>query len=104
MAAFPIESGVHRPRNVDWRRAAALLYGDWGTSKAYVLGLAFLAAGFSSLPIILAVCALTGLVGVNYGYICAYFPEGGGVYSAGRLQGRLLAVVCSLFIVCDFTV
>ena len=42
------ESGaVHRPRNVDWKRAAALLYGDWGTSKAYVIGLAFLAAGFS---------------------------------------------------------
>ena len=34
--------GVHRPRNVDWKRAAALLYGDWGTSKAYVIGLAFL--------------------------------------------------------------
>ena len=45
--------GVHRPRNVDWKRAAALLYGDWGTSKAYVIGLAFIAAGFSSLPIIL---------------------------------------------------
>ena len=60
------ESGaVHRPRNVDWKRAAALLYGDWGTSKAYVIGLAFLAAGFSSLPIILAVCALTGLVGID---------------------------------------
>src|SRR5438876_291233 len=53
------ESGaVLRPRNVDWKRAAALLYGDWGTSKAYVIGLAFLAAGFSSLPIILAVSAL----------------------------------------------
>src|SRR5439155_181695 len=47
--------GVHRPRNVDWKRAAALLYGDWGTSKAYVIGLAFVAAAFSSLPIILAV-------------------------------------------------
>jgi hypothetical protein len=58
-----------------------LLYGDWGTSKAYVLGLAFLAAGFSSLPIILAVCALTGLVGINYAIICKYFPDGGGVYS-----------------------
>ncbi len=68
------ESGaVHRPRNVDWKRAAALLYGDWGTSKAYVIGLAFLAAGFSSLPIILAVCALTGLVGINYIVICAAF-------------------------------
>ena len=54
-----ISAGVHRPRNVDWQRAAALLYGDWGTSKAYVLGLAFVAAGFASFPIILAVCALT---------------------------------------------
>jgi hypothetical protein len=97
-------SGVHRPRNVDWKRAAALLYGDWGTSKAYVLGLAFLAAGFSSLPIILAVCALTGLVGVNYGVICAYFPEGGGVYSAARSQGRLLAVVGALLLIADLTV
>ncbi len=88
------ESGaVHRPRNVDWKRAAALLYGDWGTSKAYVIGLAFLAAGFSSLPIILAVCALTGLVGINYIVICRHFPDGGGVYSAARSQGRLLAVV-----------
>src|SRR5438445_11477593 len=95
---------VHRPRNVDWKRAAALLYGDWGTSKAYVLGLAFLAAGFSSLPIILAVCALTGLVGVNYGVICAYFPEGGGVYSAARSQGRLLAVVGALLLIADLTV
>ena len=57
-----ISAGVHRPRNVDWQRAAALLYGDWGTSKAYVLGLAFVAAGFASFPIILAVCALTAVV------------------------------------------
>src|SRR3954451_4561850 len=99
------ESGaVHRPRNVDWKRAAALLYGDWGTSKAYVLGLAFLAAGFSSLPIILAVCALTGLVAGNYAVICRYFPDGGGVYSAARSQGRLLAVIGALLLVADLTV
>ena len=99
------ESGaVHRPRNVDWKRAAALLYGDWGTSKAYVIGLAFLAAGFSSLPIILAVCALTGLVGVNYIVICRHFPDGGGVYSAARHQGRLLAVVGALLLLADLTV
>src|SRR6266446_3384213 len=96
--------GVHRPRNVDWKRAAALLYGDWGTSKAYVIGLAFIAAGFSSLPIILAVCVLTGLVGINYAVICAYFPDGGGVYSAARSQGRLLAVVGALLLVADLTV
>jgi hypothetical protein len=63
-------AGVHRPRNVDWKRAAALLYGDWGTSKAYVIGLAFVAAGFSSFPIILAVCALTAVVGYNYIIVC----------------------------------
>src|ERR1700738_5051535 len=97
-------TGVHRPRNLDWKRAAALLYGDWGTSKAYVIGLAFVAAGFSSLPIILAVCALTGLVGINYAVICRYFPDGGGVYSAARSQGRLLAVVGALLLVADLTV
>src|ERR1043166_4205905 len=99
------ESGaVHRPRNVDWKRAAALLCGDWVTSKAYVIGLAFLAAAFSSLPIILAVCALTGLVGINYIVICRHFPDGGGVYSAARSQGRLLAVVGALLLLADLTV
>src|SRR5258707_1531339 len=105
MAEIVIEGGaVHRPRNVDWKRAAALLYGDWGTSKAYVLGLAFGVAAFSSLPIILAVCALTGLVGVNYLVICRHFPDGGGVYSAARAQGRLLAVVGALLLLADLTV
>src|SRR5438477_4874158 len=97
-------AAAHRSGNVDWKRAAALLYGDWGTSKAYVIGLAFVAAGFSSLPIILAVCALTGLVGINYAVICRYFPDGGGVYSAAKSQGRLLAVVGALLLVADLTV
>src|SRR6266853_5986040 len=93
-----------RPRNVDWKRAAALLYGDWGTSKAYVIGLAFAAAGFSSLPIIVAVCVLTGLVGINYAAICRYYPDGGGVYSAAKSQGKTLAVVGALLLVADLTV
>src|SRR5436853_3231020 len=97
-------AGVHRPRNLDWKRAGALLYGDWGTSKAYVIGLAFVAAGFSSLSIILAVCALTGLVGINYAVICRHFPDGGGVYSAAKAQGRLLAVVGALLLLADLTV
>src|SRR5436853_1244773 len=97
-------AGLHRPRNLDWKRAAALLYGDWGTSKAYVIGLAFLAAGYASLPMILAVCVLTVLVGINYAVICAHFPDGGGVYSAARSQGRLLAVVGALLLVADLTV
>jgi amino acid transporter/nucleotide-binding universal stress UspA family protein len=99
-----ISAGVHRPRNVDWRRAAALLYGDWGTSKAYVLGLAFVAAGFASFPIILAVCALTAVVGFNYIIVCAHFPDGGGVYSAARQQSRFLASVGALLLIANFIV
>ena len=94
----------HRPRNVDWQRAAALLYGDWGTSKAYVIGLAFAAAGFASLPIILAVCALTAVVGFNYAIVCRNFPDGGGVYSAAREQSRLLASVGALLLIANFLV
>src|ERR1043166_1042979 len=99
-----MEVGTHRPRNVGWARAAALLYGDWGTSKAYVIGLAFVAAGFASFPIILAVCALTGLVGYNYIIICRHFPEGGGVYSSAREQSRVLAVLGALLLMADFIV
>src|ERR1041385_4137993 len=99
------ESGaVHRPRNVDWKRAAALLYGDWGTSKAYVIGLAFVAAGFASFPLILAVCVLTGVVGFNYIIVCAHFPDGGGVYSAARKQSRFLASAGALLLVANFIV
>ncbi len=102
---FPLDTvSVHRPRNVDWKRAAALLYGDWGTSKAYVIGLAFVAAQYSSLPIILAVCALTAVVAYNYLIICNHFPDGGGVYSAARDQSRLLAVIGALLLVADLTV
>lgn len=97
-------TSIHRPRNVGWKRAAGLLYGDWGTSKAYVTGLAFAAAGYSSLPIILSVCLLTALVGYNYVVICRHFPDGGGVYSAARSQSRLLAVMGALLLVANFTV
>jgi amino acid transporter/nucleotide-binding universal stress UspA family protein len=99
-----ISAGVHRPRNVDWKRAAALLYGDWGTSKAYVLGLAFVAAGFASGPIILAVCVLTAVVGFNYLIVCAHFPDGGGVYSAARQQSRFLGSVGALLLIANFLV
>lgn len=99
-----MESRSHRPRNVGWARAAALLYGDWGTSKAYVIGAAFLATQYASLPIILAVCALTGLVGYNYVIVCRHFPDGGGVYSSARMQSRVLAVLGSLLLVADLTV
>ncbi len=96
--------GIHRPRNVDWKRAAALLYGDWGTSKAYVIGFAFFFAGYASLPIIVAVCVLTALVAYNYIVVCRHFPDGGGVYSAARQQSRLLAAVGALLLIANFIV
>jgi amino acid transporter/nucleotide-binding universal stress UspA family protein len=99
-----VSAGVHRPRNVDWKRAAGLLYGDWGTSKAYVIGLAFVAAGFASLPIIIAVCVLTAIVAYNYIIVCAHFPDGGGVYSAARSQSRFLASVGALLLIANFLV
>ncbi len=95
---------VTRPRNLDWKRAAALLYGDWGTSKAYVIGYAFLAMQFASLHTIVAVSLITGLVGLNYLIVCKHFPDGGGVYSAARSQGRTLAVIGALLLIADLTV
>ncbi len=50
-------STIGRPRNVGWVRAATLLYGDWGTSKAYAIGLAIAAVGFTALVIIPEQCA-----------------------------------------------
>jgi amino acid transporter/nucleotide-binding universal stress UspA family protein len=95
---------VHRPRNLDWKRAAALLYGDWGTSKAYVIGFAFFFSGYASMPIIIAVCILTALVAYNYVIVCKHFPDGGGVYSAARDQSRLLGAIGALLLVANFIV
>ncbi|MDB6109108.1 MAG: UspA domain protein, partial [Pedosphaera sp.] len=97
-------STIGRPRNVGWARAAALIYGDWGTSKAYVIGLALFSIGFSALPHLLAVCAVTGLVGVNYIWICKHFPSGGGVYTAAGLHSRRLAMIGGLLLLADYIV
>ncbi len=95
---------IGRPRNVGWVRAAALLYGDWGTSKAYVIGLAVAAVGFAALPHLLAVCAVTALVGINYIWVCKHFPNGGGVYTAAGLHSRRLATIGGLLLLADFIV
>lgn len=96
--------GTTRPRNVDWKRAGALLYGDWGTSKAYVPGLAFALALYGSFWFVLAVSVLTALVGINYIWICKYFPEGGGVYSSAKAHSRELALLGGFLLVADYIV
>src|SRR5208337_302213 len=93
-----------RPRNVDSPRAAAILYGDWGTSKAYVIGLAFAVAGYSSFWLIAAMCLLTALVGVNYMAICKHYPDGGGVYASVRHRSEIISIVGAFLLVADYIV
>lgn len=93
-----------RPRNVDWKRAAAILYGDWGTSKAYVIGLAFAVAGYSSPWLIGAMCLLTALVGYNYITICRHYPNGGGVYASVRHRSEIISIVGAFLLVADYIV
>ena len=95
---------TQRPRDVDAIRAGALLYGDLGTSKAYVIGLALALAGYSSFWLILAVSVLCILVGVNYMVICRCYPMGGGVYSSARRRSEILSLVGAFFIMADYLV
>ncbi len=93
-----------RPRNVGWMRAAALLYGDWGTSKAYVIGLAVLLAGYAAPYYLAGIIGLTFLVGWNYVWVCKFFPEGGGVYHAARRHSARLGVVGALLLFAGYVV
>jgi amino acid transporter/nucleotide-binding universal stress UspA family protein len=93
-----------RPRDVDAPRAAAILYGDWGTSKAYVVGLAFAAAGYGSFWLVAAMCVLTALVGVNYICICRHYPDGGGVYASVRHRSQIVSIVGAFLLVADYIV
>ncbi|MCC6424560.1 MAG: amino acid permease [Phycisphaerales bacterium] len=93
-----------RPRNVGWLQAAGLLFGDWGTSRLYVLGLAFLFAGRTSFYLILLMSLLIVAVGWAYTQICRIYPDGGGVYTAAKSRSRTLAVIGALLLFADYTV
>ena len=99
-----IPTNVKRPRNVDVSRAAAILYGDWGTSKAYVIGLAFAVAGYASFWLIAAMCILTALVGINYMIICRLYPDGGGVYASVRHRSEVISIVGAFLLIADYLV
>src|SRR5690242_19148910 len=94
----------HRPRNVGWLQAAGVLFGDWGTSRLYVLGLAFLVAGRTSFYLIAAMSVLIMAVGWGYAQICRIYPDGGGVYTAARQKAALLGVIGALLLIADYTV
>ncbi len=95
---------VERPRELKWFQAGSMLYGDWGTSKAYVLGIAFALAGHASMFFLLAMSALTAVIGFCYMIICKAYPDGGGVYSSVRHRSRTLAVVGALLLIADYVV
>src|SRR6184192_4873111 len=95
---------AERPRNVGWLQAAGLLFGDWGTSRLYVLGLALFFAGRTSFWLILAMSGLILAVGWAYTQICRIYPDGGGVYTAAKSRSRTLAVIGALLLFADYTV
>lgn len=99
-----VTTTTRRPRNVDAPRAAAILYGDWGTSKAYVIGLAFAVGGYGSFWLIAAMCVLTALVGVNYMAICKHYPDGGGVYASVRHRSEIISIVGAFLLIADYMV
>ncbi|MGO8701307.1 MAG: universal stress protein [Limisphaerales bacterium] len=89
---------------MDTPRAAAILYGDWGTSKAYVIGLAFAVGGYSSFWLIASMCLLTALVGVNYMAVCRHYPDGGGVYASVRHRSEIISIVGAFLLIADYIV
>ncbi|MBM4108136.1 MAG: amino acid permease [Phycisphaerae bacterium] len=85
----------NRPRNLSWLHAGPLLYGDWGTSRLYVLGLAFFFAAHGSVLFLAGIGLVMIAVAWAYTIICRSFPDGGGVYTAARQINPTLAVVGS---------
>ena len=80
------------------------MYGDWGTSKAYVIGLAFAVAGYASFWLIALMCVLTALVGINYMIICRLYPDGGGVYASVRHRSEVISIVGAFLLIADYLV
>jgi amino acid transporter/nucleotide-binding universal stress UspA family protein len=94
----------HRPRELRWYHAGAMLFGDWGTSRLYVLGLCLFYARHASLWYMLAMSLLLLGIGWAYQVICRLYPDGGGVYTSGRLRHPFLGVLGGLLLFADYTV
>jgi len=82
-----------RPRVLKWFHAGPLLYGDWGTSRLYVLGLAFFFTAHASVIFLGAIGVLMAVVAWAYTVICRCFPDGGGVYTAARQVNPVVGIV-----------
>ncbi|MBY0308763.1 MAG: APC family permease, partial [Phycisphaerales bacterium] len=93
-----------RPRNLTHWHAGPLLFGDWGTSRLYVLGLAFVSLGFAAPYYLVALSLLMVAVAWAYTIVCRSFPDGGGVYSAARQITPLLSVIGATLLLADYIV
>ncbi|MFI4873393.1 MAG: amino acid permease [Phycisphaerales bacterium JB061] len=91
-----------RPRNLKWFHAGPLLYGDWGTSRLYVLGLAFLYTAHASVLYLAAIGLLMIAVSWAYTIVCKAFPDGGGVYTAARQLSPTLSVIGSTLLLSGY--
>jgi len=91
-----------RPRTLTWLHAGPLLYGDWGTSRLYVLGLAFLFTAHASVLYLAAIGLLMIAVSWAYTVICRCFPDGGGVYTAAKQLSPTAAVVGSTLLLSGY--
>lgn len=98
------EYATSRPRVLGWLRSAAILDGDWGTSIAYVMGIGFALAGYSSFWHLCFMMGLTTLVAINYITICRLYPGGGGVYSSVYHRSPKFAVIGALLLSADYVV
>ncbi len=94
----------NRPRTLKWYHAGPLLFGDWGTSRLYVLGLAFYYTAHASPLYLAAMSVLMTGVAWAYSIICRTFQDGGGVYTVARLLSRTLSVVGATLLLCDYVV
>lgn len=94
----------HRPRELRWYHAGPMLFGDWGTSRLYVLGLCFLYNAFASIWFMLAMSMLLVAVGWAYHVISRIYTEGGGVYTAARQRSPLLGMIGGLLLCADYVV
>jgi len=88
---------------VGWARAAAFLYGDWGTSKAYVIVSPSWRCSFPPSRSFSRCARLRGW-SVTITSSCAGISGWRRVYSSAREQSRVLAVLGALLLLADFIV
>ena len=99
-----ILTSAKRPRNLTHWHAGPLLFGDWGTSRLYVLGIGAVTLGLAAPYYLLALSVLMVVVAWAYTIVCRLFQDGGGVYSAARQLSPLLAVIGATLLLGNYIV